>query len=54
MRSGEQTVAARSEPTEPRFWSGGQLGRVAIALGITLIVFFPALDNQFVNWDDDA
>ena len=29
------------------------LGPAALLVGLTLVVFFPLLENDFVNWDDD-
>jgi Flp pilus assembly protein TadD len=42
----------RQAPFEPsaRFW---QWGIPILLVGLTVIAFYPALQNGFVNWDDD-
>jgi tetratricopeptide (TPR) repeat protein len=37
-----------------RVLKGGTLPHLAIAVGVAVVAYTPALSNGFVNWDDDA
>ena len=54
MGPDEARVAPIAAGGRERPWSPRELRRIATAVAVTAAVFFPALDNQFVNWDDDA
>lgn len=51
-RNPQPTQPARSPATKPATWAGA-LGLILLLLIVTFTAFWPGLDNQFLNWDDD-
>ena len=51
----QKSKAPKSAKAPNTSWyAGGKLTYLFIALGATLLVFLNALDNGFVNWDDNV